>query len=72
MTYEVNLQRESNGRYAAECPALPGCLSEGKSAEEALYNLKGLIREWLWTDRLMSDTAISVADQPVPIRMTEV
>jgi predicted RNase H-like HicB family nuclease len=38
---------ESEEGYAASCPALRGCHSQGKTAEEALENIKDAIREWL-------------------------
>lgn len=29
-----------DGGYTAECPAIPGCISEGETVEEALANIK--------------------------------
>lgn len=34
---------EEDGGYTAECPALPGCLSEGETVEEALANVREAI-----------------------------
>jgi predicted RNase H-like HicB family nuclease len=34
---------EDDGGYVAECPAIPGCISEGDSVEEALANIKEAI-----------------------------
>jgi predicted RNase H-like HicB family nuclease len=31
---------EEDGGYVAECPAIPGCVSEGNTVEEALANVK--------------------------------
>ena len=33
--------------YVAECPSVPGCVSQGTSAEEAEVNIKEAIRECL-------------------------
>lgn len=33
-----------------ECPELPGCISQGKSEEEALNNIKQTINAWLWAE----------------------
>lgn len=32
-----------DGGYAGECPAIPGCISEGNTVEEALANMKEAI-----------------------------
>jgi predicted RNase H-like HicB family nuclease len=32
-----------DGYIAAECPVLPGCISQGKTREEALANIKEAI-----------------------------
>jgi len=34
----------------AECPALPGCVSQGKDEQEALENIKEAIEAWLWAE----------------------
>jgi len=33
--------------YVAECPTLPGCMSQGKTKESALQNIREAIRGWL-------------------------
>jgi predicted RNase H-like HicB family nuclease len=38
---------ESDEGYSVSCPALPGCLSQGQTREEALENIRIAIREWL-------------------------
>ena len=40
MRYTVILQKESDGGYVAMVPALPGCVSQGDTREEALANIK--------------------------------
>ena len=32
-----------DGGYVAECPAIPGCISEGDTVEETLVNIKEAI-----------------------------
>jgi predicted RNase H-like HicB family nuclease len=34
---------EEDGGYVAECPAIPGCVSEGETVEEALANIREAI-----------------------------
>ena len=35
-----------DGYYVAECPSLPGCISQGKSKEEAIISIKEAIEEY--------------------------
>lgn len=47
MRLHVIIEKDEAGYYAAEVPALPGCLSQGKTYEEALANIKEAIEGWL-------------------------
>ncbi|MCZ6490655.1 MAG: type II toxin-antitoxin system HicB family antitoxin [Acidobacteria bacterium] len=47
MKLHVMIERDETGYYVAEVPALPGCLSQGKTREEALSNIKEAIEGWL-------------------------
>ena len=40
MTFVVVLEEGEDGYIVAECPALPGCVSQGKTREEALANIR--------------------------------
>lgn len=46
MRYSVVLHRSEEG-YAINCPALPGCWSQGATEEEAVENIRDAIREYL-------------------------
>jgi predicted RNase H-like HicB family nuclease len=35
----VTLQRDETGTVVAECPAIPGCVSQGHDEDEALANI---------------------------------
>ena len=37
------LDRDEDGMWIAECPSIPGCVSQGKTREEALVNIKEAI-----------------------------
>ena len=43
MRFTVTLERGENGWIVAECPSIPGCVSQGKTEEEALENIKEAI-----------------------------
>jgi antitoxin HicB len=40
------LAAEDGGGWIALVPDLPGCMSDGESADEALHNVKDAIEEW--------------------------
>ncbi len=43
MKLHVIIEKDEAGYYAAEVPALPGCLSQGRTYDEALANIKEAI-----------------------------
>jgi predicted RNase H-like HicB family nuclease len=47
MKLHVVIEQDEAGYYTAEVPALPGCLSQGKTYEEALANIKEAVEAWL-------------------------
>jgi len=49
MKFLVTLERDEDGWIVAECPALPGCLSQGRTTEEALDNIRDAIQASLDT-----------------------
>ena len=42
MIFHVTME-QSDGWYVVECPALPGCVSQGRDEKEALENIKEAI-----------------------------
>ncbi|MBI4354387.1 MAG: type II toxin-antitoxin system HicB family antitoxin [Candidatus Omnitrophica bacterium] len=47
MKLHVVMQRDETGYYVAEVPALPGCLSQGRTLSEAKVNIREAIVGWL-------------------------
>jgi predicted RNase H-like HicB family nuclease len=47
MKLHVVIEKDEAGYYVAEVPALPGCLSQGKTYEEAIANIKEAVEGWL-------------------------
>jgi predicted RNase H-like HicB family nuclease len=45
----VVLYPGQDGYWVAECPSLPGCISQGSTKPEALSNVKEAIEGWLET-----------------------
>jgi len=44
---QVIIYPSEDGWWVAECPSLPGCISQGKTREEALVNIKEAIEGYL-------------------------
>ena len=47
MKLHVVIEKDESGYYVAEVPALPGCVSQGKTRDEAVANIKEAIEGWL-------------------------
>ena len=47
MRYRILIEQEEDGIFVAECPSLPGCISQGKSRKEALENIQDGIKGYL-------------------------
>jgi len=58
MKYRVVIEQDEDGNYVAQCPALPGCVSEGKNREEAIANIKDAILGYL--------ASLRKHDEPIP------
>lgn len=46
MKIHVHIERDEAGYYVAEVPALPGCLSQGTTKQEAINNVQEAIEGW--------------------------
>ena len=44
MEFKVVLEKDEDGWYTVTVPALPGCISQGKTEEEAKKNIKEAIK----------------------------
>lgn len=47
MELRVVIERDEAGFFVAEVPALPGCVSQGRTREEALANIREAVAGWL-------------------------
>jgi antitoxin HicB len=56
------LAPEDGGGFLATVPDLPGCMSDGESAEDALKNVRVAIEEWIEEARALG------RDVPPPTR----
>ncbi|MBI4673926.1 MAG: type II toxin-antitoxin system HicB family antitoxin [Chloroflexi bacterium] len=47
MKFPVVIRPGEDGYFVAECPVLPGCMSQGRTEKEALANIREAIELWL-------------------------
>ncbi len=45
MKFDVTFFQDEDGVFIAECDSIPGCVSQGKSLEEAELNIQDAIKE---------------------------
>jgi predicted RNase H-like HicB family nuclease len=50
MTFKIVLEPGEDGWIVAECPSLPGCISQGRTETEAVANIREAIQLWLETE----------------------
>ena len=63
MKFRVVIEPDEDGVFVAECPALPGCVSQGKTREEALANIRDAIQGYL--------RSLEKHGEPLPSPITE-
>ncbi|MGI8996707.1 MAG: type II toxin-antitoxin system HicB family antitoxin [Pyrinomonadaceae bacterium] len=63
MKYRVLIEPDEDGVYVAEVPALPGCISQGQTRQEAVENIKEAIAAYL--------ESLAAHGEPVPPPITE-
>ena len=63
MRYRVLIEQDEDGVYVAEVPALPGCISQGRTRAEAVDNVKEAIAAYL--------ESLKAHGEPVPPQISE-
>jgi predicted RNase H-like HicB family nuclease len=63
MKYRVLIEQDEDGMFVAHVPALPGCLSQGSSRDEALANVREAIGGYL--------ESLRAHDEPIPPPISE-
>lgn len=63
MKYRVLIQQDEADMYVAECPSLPGCVSQGSTRDEALHNIQEAITGYV--------ESLKAHDDPIPPSIEE-
>jgi len=67
MLFHVSLERAEDGWIVAECPALPGCVSQGRDEKEALENVREAIIAWLWAEDQKALRSLPPEEKPIVV-----
>ena len=57
---QVVLYPGEDGYWVVECPSLPGCISQGKTREEAVTNIKEAIHAYI---SALEEDGISIPEE---------
>ncbi|MBF0550552.1 MAG: type II toxin-antitoxin system HicB family antitoxin [Deltaproteobacteria bacterium] len=63
MKFRVLFEQDENGVFVAQCPALPKCVSQGKTRAEARANIKDAIVGYL--------QSLQQHGEPIPSSISE-
>ena len=63
MKFRVIIEPDEDGVFVAECPTLPGCISQGATRLEAIANIKDAISGYL--------ASLEKHGEPVPLPIRE-
>lgn len=44
MIFNITIERDEDNVWIAECPSIPGCVSQGDTKTEAIENIKDAIK----------------------------
>lgn len=63
MKYRILIEIDEDGIYTAICPSLPGCISDGKTRQEAITNIKDAMKGYI--------SSLEKHGEPVPFSVFE-
>lgn len=63
LKYNVILEKGEEGIYTVTIASLPGCISEGRTIEEALTNIQDAIKGYL--------IVLAKHNRPIPVELEE-
>jgi len=63
MKYRILIEQDEDGIFVVEVPSLPGCISQGKTREEAMNNIKEAMQGYI--------ESLQQRNEPIPPSITE-
>ncbi len=61
--FRIVIEQDEDGLFVAECPTLPGCISQGTTHEEAIRNIKDAIQGYV--------ASLKKHNEPIPPSIQE-
>ena len=61
---KIRINQDEDGIYIVECIDLPGCISQGKTIEEAIENIKDAIKAYI--------DSLKKHNEPIPFQQEKV
>lgn len=68
MKFIITVLQDEDGVFIAECPSIPGCVSQGKTEQEAKENIREAIKECLEV-RAEKGMPLTVATDQVEVQI---
>ncbi|MBF0609401.1 MAG: type II toxin-antitoxin system HicB family antitoxin [Magnetococcales bacterium] len=59
MRFRIRIEQDEDCMFVAQCPTLPGCISQGKTRQEAIVNIKDAIKGYL--------ESLQKHNEPIPV-----
>ena len=63
MWWRILIEQDEDGMFIAECPSLPGCISQGQTRKEALESIQDAIRGYI--------ESLKKHEEPIPPSIQE-
>ena len=63
MKFRISIEKDEDGIFVAECPTLPGCVSQGKTRMEAINNIKDAVKGYI--------ESLKKHNEPIPPQIDE-
>ena len=63
MRFRILIRQDEDGVFVSEVPELPGCISQGRTRQEAVANTKDAISGYL--------ASLKKHDEPIPLSIDE-
>ena len=63
MRYRITIEADEDGVFVAECPCLPGCISQGETRDAAIANIRDAIQGYI--------ASLEKHNEPIPLPITE-